>query len=110
MRTIDILGLTYTIEEVDCVNKREPSKGEIDLLNNTILLDKTMPQDLKDQVLLHEILHAIGDGLGYDDLLDDEQKVQGLATALHQLFTTQEVFIHDKEYDIAPGETRRDYE
>lgn len=84
-RQVKILGLTYCISEVDCVNKEELRRGEINFLTNEIRIDKSMPDDLKKQVLIHEILHAVFDQLGYEDLCTDESKVQGIATALHQI-------------------------
>lgn len=82
---IKILGLIYKIAEVECVSKEELRKGEINFLTNEIRIDKNMPDDLKEQVLIHEVLHAIFDLLGYEDLCTDENKVQGIATALHQV-------------------------
>ncbi len=89
---INILGAVYQIQEVEVVNKEEPRKGEIDFLTGVIKIDKNMPQELKEQVLMHEILHAVCDLLGYEKLCFDEKKVQGLATALHQIFKSQTIF------------------
>lgn len=84
-KMLNILGLIYTVEEVECVSKDELRRGEINFLTNRIKIDKTMPRDLKNQVLMHEITHAIFDLLGYEDLCTDENKVQSIATALHQV-------------------------
>lgn len=92
MRTINILGVIYTIEEVDTVNKTNPRRGEINYLTNEIKIDKNMPETLKRQVLMHEILHAVFDLLGLDDLGEDEKMVQSIATALHQVFSAQTIF------------------
>ena len=92
MSEINILGVLYTVNEVECVNKAEPRKGEINYLTNEIKLDKNMPQTLKEQVLMHEILHATFDLLGLSELAEDEKAVQSIATALHQIFTTQTIF------------------
>lgn len=53
---IDILGVEYTVSEVDVVNKEELRKGEINFLTNEIRIDKGMPGTLKEQVLMHEML------------------------------------------------------
>ncbi len=90
--TIDILGIKYTVCEVECVNKTEPRKGEIDYLSCTIRIDRSMPDDLKRQTLMHEILPGMFEALGMYDLAQDEEKVQGIATALHQIFRRQKVF------------------
>lgn len=92
LKEIDILGVKYTVHEVDTVNKTEPRKGEINFLTNEILIDKNMPPSLKEQVLMHEILHAVFDLLGLEKLAMDEKKVQSIATALHHVFSTQTIF------------------
>ena len=80
------------MKEVDVVNKFAPEKGEINFLTGEILIDKTMSAEIKNQTLMHEVLHGILDLLGYSELNEDEEKVQGIATALHQMFTTQSIF------------------
>lgn len=92
IKRINILGVVYEIEEVEVVNKSEPRRGEINYLTGEIKLDKNMPLTLKEQVLTHEILHAVFDLLGLDKLAEDEKKVQSIATALHQVFSTQTIF------------------
>lgn len=92
MKEINILGVLYMVSEVDTVNKTEPRRGEINFLTNEIKIDKNMPKSLKEQVLMHEILHATFDLLGLDELAEDENKVQNIATALHQIFTAQSIF------------------
>ena len=91
-KTINLLGVGISVEEVDVVCKEDPRKGEYDYLTGVIKLDRNMPTDMKNQVLMHELLHAMFDFLGLDELRDDEQKVQMIATAIHQLFTQNEVF------------------
>ena len=91
-RTINILGVVFTVKEVDCVNKTDPRKGEIDYLTNEIRIDRNMPPSSKNQTLMHEILHGMFDLLGLEELRDDETKVQVMATALHQIFRAQDVF------------------
>lgn len=85
-KELRILGLTYRIEEVECVNKISAEKGEINFLTHEIKIDKSMPQDLKEQTLLHEVIHAVFDSLGMYELNDDERTVQSLATALYSTF------------------------
>ena len=92
MRELNILGVKFTVEEVPVVDKGEPRKGEINYLTNEIKIDESMPVSLKNQTLMHEILHAVFDLLGYKELAEDEEKVQGIATALHQVFVSQTIF------------------
>lgn len=98
MKTINLLGVEIAIKETDVVNKLEPRKGEYDYLTATILLDKNMPVSMKNNTLMHELLHAMFDLLGYDDLRDDEQKVQAIASALSELFQQEVLYKNDKAY------------
>lgn len=84
--TFDILGIRYKVHEVPVVNKEEPRKGQINFLTNEILIDESMPNDIKGQVLIHEILHAICDLTGNYDIGENEVAVQSLSTALYYFF------------------------
>ena len=92
IKKINILGVEYTVLEVEVVNKEEPRKGEINFLTNEIRIDRQMPISLKEQVLMHEILHAVFELLGMEKLAMNERNVQSIATALHQVFATQIIF------------------
>jgi hypothetical protein len=84
--TINILGIEYTIKEVDVIDKYVPKFGMIDYTTSEILIDKTLSSNKKIQTLIHEVMHGIFEGLGYDELNSDEEKVQSIATALHSVF------------------------
>ena len=94
MKTINLLGVDVKVREVDVVCKEEPMRGMYDYLTATITLDQNMPISMKNHVLIHELLHATFDFLGYDKLRDDEQKVQAISTAMNQLFQ-QDVFFKE---------------
>lgn len=90
--TINILGITYRIKEVEIVDKNVPSDGEINYQTLEIKIDKSLAEEKKAQILMHEILHGLFDSLGMIELRDDEKAVQSLATALYHLFSTQTIF------------------
>ena len=92
IKEINILGVVYQVREVDVVNKEELRRGEINFMTNEIRIDKGLVQSAKEQTLMHEILHAVFDLLGLDELNADENKVQGIATALHHVLTSQAIF------------------
>lgn len=89
---LDILGLRYKIEQVPCVNKFEPRKGEVDFLTNVIRIDENMPEDMKVQTLIHEVLHCLCDAFGLYDLNENENAIQSLATGLYCVFARKEIF------------------
>lgn len=103
-KKINLLGVDITVNEVDVVCKEEPMRGMYDYLTTTIKLDKNMPVSMKNNVLIHELLHATFDFLGYDELRDDEQKVQAMATALNQLFQQDVFFKESISHDDQIGE------
>lgn len=100
MKKINLLGVEIAVKETDVVNKYEPRKGEYDYLTATIMLDKNMTVSMKNNTIMHEILHAMFDLLGYDDLRDDEQKVQAIASALSELFQQEVLYKNDSERDV----------
>lgn len=96
-KVINVLGVNVKVYEVDTVCKEDPRKGEYDYLTGVIRLDNTMPVDMKNNALMHEILHCIFDLLGLDDIRDDESKVQMIATALYQVFSKNNVFYTEQD-------------
>ncbi len=83
---INILGVPYQVEEVEHIPNTINTIGEIQFLEQKILLKKSLPKELKEQTLLHEIVHGIFQGIGEDELGSNERLVQSIATSLHQLF------------------------
>lgn len=89
---IMILGIPYSIEEVELVSSESLLDGSIDLSNQTIRINNHLAPARKEQVFMHEIMHGIFHELGMDELRDDERAVQSIASALHHLLTTQTIF------------------
>lgn len=99
--TVNILGITYKVIEVDVVNKNEPRFGELNFATSEIRIDQELPDEKKIQVLMHEILHGIFDGLGMEELCKDERSVQSIATALCCIFGASNITtMLDKEDKI----------
>lgn len=72
MEKVKIMATDYKIEEVEQIDKDRRILGEIDYINQTIKLEKGLPNELKKEILLHEILHGILEKLGFDALNNDE--------------------------------------
>lgn len=90
-KVIDILGIKYEVEEVECVSKDELRKGQINFLTNKILIDNTMTDQNKNITLIHEIIHGVSEALGMSDLCENESRVQALATALYYVATHNKI-------------------
>lgn len=81
---LKILGKTFEILRADTFYKKH-AWGEIDYLNQTIEIENSLSEDKFKETLLHEILHAILESLGFDELNEDEHLIQCLANSLHQV-------------------------
>lgn len=57
--------------------------GEIDYLDNTIILDPAISEQKQDFVLVHEIVHGIFTHLGVEE--HDEGLINGLAEHFYEL-------------------------
>ena len=80
------------ISSAKVVNKQDWRKGQIDFVKCRIRIDSSMSHKMKEQTLMHEILHGILEGLGMEDLNSDERAVQSIASALHLTLTSQAIF------------------
>lgn len=84
-KTINILGLTYTIEEVDQVNKDQRMFGEVDYVTQTIKIEKGLTKEKKVNILIHETLHAIFERLNFQKENEDEHLIDCLTLAIYQI-------------------------
>lgn len=91
MKKINILGLTYTIEEVEQVDKNTRLFGEINYVDQTIKLEKGLSEEKKLNVLLHEIIHAVFEQLNFEKENENEHLIQSLANALYQILKSNNI-------------------
>lgn len=91
MKNINILGLTYTIEEVEQVDKNTRLFGEVDFVKQTIKIEKGLTEEKKLNVLLHEVLHAIFAELNFTNENENEHLIQSLANALYQILKSNNI-------------------
>lgn len=91
IKQIKILATEYQVEEVNQINKYERLLGEIQYTEQKIKIDKDISEDMKKEVLIHEILHGILEKLGYIELNDDEQKVQSIASTLYSVLKENKI-------------------
>lgn len=90
--SINILGMTYQVKEVEVVNKETFLFGEINFITQVIKIDSSLTQERKNQVLMHEIFHGVLEALGLDELNEDEKVVQSISATLYHLFSSQVIF------------------
>lgn len=80
---LKIMATEFLVEEVEQIDKYERLLGQINYTEQTIKIDKNISEDMKQEVLIHEILHGVLEKLGYEEINDDEQKVQSIASTLY---------------------------
>lgn len=77
---VNILGLVYEVKRETLVDM----DGYISPKTQTICIDPELSETKAHQVFIHEVIHGVLDQLGYDELYENEQLVQGLAVGIHQ--------------------------
>jgi hypothetical protein len=82
--TIKILGIPYTVKEVPFISRDSATLGQIDYWQQEIKLVSGLKPELKEQTLLHEVIHGILQALGLNFEDENEKIVQSMASALHQ--------------------------
>ena len=88
---INICGIEYEIKRVDG-DYCGANMGKSDFANAKIFINKDLPQDVQENVLLHEIMHICYRN-GYLSKDDEEERVVEVLTNL--LYpVVKELFIH----------------
>ena len=77
-------GINYQVKEVEYVeiNENKNYLGSCTHSTATIEILKSLSKDRKEQVLVHELVHAILNEAGYDE--HDEDLVNRFGIVLHQ--------------------------
>ena len=83
-KTFQLFGHTFKVVQPPKVDAQK-SLGECNSSTNIIKLRRSLKKESKEQVYLHELVHAILDSLSYDELSDDEVFVDQFSKALHQI-------------------------
>jgi Zn-dependent peptidase ImmA (M78 family) len=83
---VKIAGIDYKVEETEHRDAGEDAlMGEINYFTATIYINESANPQIKEQTLVHEIVHGILVAMGRKDLNEDEYFVDGLAYNLHQV-------------------------
>lgn len=87
-KKVNILGLTYDVQEVEVVDRGEALWGKIDHNSQVIRIDANATEERKGQTFLHEVLHGVLAGLGFEELNADESAVQSISAALYHALSS----------------------
>lgn len=85
IKNLKILATQYDVEEVEQIDKYSRLLGQIEYTEQKIKIDKNISEDLKQEVLLHEVLHGVLEKLGYEEINNNEQKVHSIASTMYQV-------------------------
>lgn len=88
---VKVLSQEYLIKHVDVIDKATTVLGMIDHIENTIYIKNNLPPEKEKVTLIHEILHAIFEQLGFDDEHDNEHLIKSLSTAIYQVFKSNKI-------------------
>lgn len=94
---IKICGIPHKVQEVPVINEESEgiTQGMILFSEAKILLKQDLPNELKESVLFHEVLHGILTLTGYLELSGDEAFVQCLSNVMYQMFDIKKSIIND---------------
>ncbi|MDG3136717.1 hypothetical protein [Streptococcus suis] len=85
METVKIGGLTYAVTKKSDLQGTNGNWGQIQYKKLEISLDDSLPEQLEDQTLIHEIVHGILAEAGYTNHEQDQANRIGLV--LYQVLT-----------------------
>lgn len=86
--TFKIGSNEYSVVMIDGLREKYNLYGQVRYPENLIEVDADLAQGRKDNVLIHEILHAILFEAGYDE--QDEELVRRAANVLHGVLRDNE--------------------
>lgn len=83
MRLVKIGGVSYELEEVERLAKEHDVLGQILYDDLKIKLDANLPDDRKEETLIHEITHGVFYEAGYEE--QDEGMINRVGKVLYQV-------------------------
>ncbi|WP_312507549.1 ImmA/IrrE family metallo-endopeptidase [Lysinibacillus sp.] len=80
---VNVAGIDYKVQYQEGMIKSHNLMGQVLYAESTIDIDSSMSDSKKEQVFVHELLHAMLNEAGYDE--QDEELVNRLAIVLYQV-------------------------
>ncbi|HAM79593.1 ImmA/IrrE family metallo-endopeptidase [Ornithinibacillus bavariensis] len=80
---VKVAGIEYNVTEIEGINDRFNTLGQINYHIGLIELDSQLNQTRKEQVFVHEILHACFFEAGYEE--QDEDMINRVGIVLYQV-------------------------
>lgn len=89
-KTVNIAEIPYHIREIKGLATQHNLLGQVIYQEQIIKLDAYLPKEKKQQVAIHEILHAIYNEAGIDE--QDEDTINRVAIVLYQVLKTNDLY------------------
>lgn len=86
---VRIGGLEYDVKQVEGLIQHHNLAGQIVYSSGVIKIDAGLPEDRKEQILIHEVLHGVFEEAGYND--EEEDMVNRLGKVLYQVLKDNEL-------------------
>jgi hypothetical protein len=82
---VTICGIPYTVETVPVIDEASEGivQGEIHYSKAEIIIKSSLPSQLKEEVIIHEMVHGILHHIGETELRDNEDFVQRLTNGIY---------------------------
>lgn len=90
---VEILGVDYEIKELDIIDENPDVLGQITYQKQLIEIKKTLPRDMKNTTILHEILHGILFHSGKQELNKNEDLIESLSNSIYQILKSNKKLI-----------------
>jgi Zn-dependent peptidase ImmA (M78 family) len=81
-KEVKVAGISYSVEEIDKLKERYDLLGQILYQRGLIQIDSELPKDRKEQVFVHELLHACFYEAGIEE--HDEDMINRVGIVLYQ--------------------------
>lgn len=89
---VTVAGIDYEVAEVETViiGSNSDYAGSVSYSNGKIELLKELPKTRKEQVLVHEMLHAVFYEAGYEE--HEEEMISRLGVVLYQVLKDNKLY------------------
>jgi len=90
--SVKVGGLIIKVEQKNNLASNRDKFGEFSFMEQKITIDESLPQDKKEETLIHEILEALN---GYYALNLEHDKISVLGFGLYQVLKENKLYFQD---------------
>lgn len=80
---VDVCGIPFEVKEIESNSRMDVSMGRSDSKMAIITINKEMPKEMKESVLIHEWIHSVLDCCGMEES-NNEKLVCALQNELYR--------------------------